>query len=537
MTNETNPVEQDINDFIEPDLMKIFDELSFKEKWAQVREWLKEPKDSGKYKWAKLQMLRLLSPVLSVVVPLVAIGLMVLLSNIKPEQNQSIVVNVIEPTPIEELEEIIEEPVQEIIETPIITEIQTDVMAECPSLPTDTISPPAEVASVQPAPFDSVAIIKSPVMMKSIMGSRNPGAQGAAIGKYGGSDKTQLAVLRALRWLAKNQNTDGTWGKDKPAMTALAVLAYLAHGDTPSSEEFGSVVERALRYLIEAQEPSGRFKGRDGHDYTHPIVTYAISEAYGMTKNPTLKEVAINALKVIVKGQNQSGGFNYGLVPSERDDTSYMAWCVQALKAGKIAELDYEIEGYGKCMTNSIRGFKKNYGEKDGYGGFGYVGPSSNHGLSGAGVLCLQFLGQGKSKEVRNALPMLQKNFAFNWETPPSGSVVYYWYYITQACFQEGGAIWDDWNKQFSPALVKVQKVIDKTQSGYVDNTGQPQDIGSWISPAASEHNGGNGEMMDTTLCALQLMVFYRYLPSTQRVVDDEIKQELKDNDIKIEIN
>ena len=65
-----------------------------------------------------------------------------------------------------------------------------------------------------------------------------------------------------------------------------------------------------------------------------------------------------------------------------------------------------------------------------------------------------------------------------------------------------------------------------------------PPDIGYWDSPSASEHHGGGGapieavawndgkevpvkgtlggRVQDTALCALQLMVFYRYLPTFQ---------------------
>jgi len=518
------------------DLMKLFDELSFRDKWKRVSEGLKQPKESGEHKWAKLQMLRLLAPAMSVFVPLLAIALMTVLAQFDPEPAKTVQVTVIEPEPIEELEKIVE-PEIDPPQTPEPTEVTMDISADMPSLPTETVSPPADVASVQPAEFDSVAIIKSPVQMRGMLGSRTPGARGAALGKYGGGGAGQVAVLRSLRWLAKNQAKDGSWGASKPAMTGLALLAYLAHGDTPESEEFGSVVESGMRYLTEAQQPSGRFKGADGHDYTHPIATYALAEAYGMTKNPTVKEAAIKALKEIVKGQNPSGGFNYNLIPTTRDDTSYMAWCVQALKAAKIAGLSYDVEGLDACMKKAVLGFRKNYGEKDGYGGFGYVGPSSSHGLSGAGALCMQFLGEAKSKEVRNTIPALQQNFPFDWANPKGGSPIYYWYYITQAYFQEGGAAWDGWNKQFQAPLTAAQKVIGKDASGYVDHKGQPQEIGSWTSPAKGEHTSGNGEVMDTILCTLMLEVFYRYLPTFQQIPEQEIQKEIgTKDDIQIEI-
>jgi len=121
----------------------------------------------------------------------------------------------------------------------------------------------------------------------------------------GATAASERAVLNALRWLKSVQEEDGAWslasgggpvGKHStgatPAMTGLALLAYLAHGETPNSEEFGPTVEKGLRWLQRAQESDGRFSGRDNHDYSHPIATFALCEAYGMTKNPLLAPVA-----------------------------------------------------------------------------------------------------------------------------------------------------------------------------------------------------------------------------------------------------
>jgi len=517
----------------EHDLMKLFDELSFRQKWKRVFAGLKLPKESGENKWARLQMTRLLSPVMAVIVPLLMLGLITLFSKFGPEPVRTVQVKVIDPETMEKLEEI-EEPEFVPPEPPDPIDIQMDFSLNAPAMPTDVAAPPAEAVSVQPAEFDSVAMVKSPVIMRGMLGSRSPGAQGAALGQFGGGH-TSEAVLRALRWLAKNQHRDGSWGVTKPAMTALAILAYLAHGDTPASEEFGKTVEAGLRFLTDAQLPNGRFKGADGHDYTQPIAAYALAEAAGMTRVPKIKEAAIKAVEEVVKGQNKSGSFNYNLVPSERNDLSYVGWCVQAMKAAHIAGFDSDISGLEAAMKKAVDGCRVHYNANSSSAGFGYGGGGQD-GLSGVGVLCMQFLGESKSKEVRNALAGLNR-WDFNWETPPAGSIIYYWYYITQAYFQEGGKMWDEWNKKFSYGLIKAQEIVSKTDSGYVDHKGQPQEIGSWKSPAKNEHTGGNEIVMDTILCTLMLEVYYRYLPTFQQIPDEEIKKEIKDDkDIQIEI-
>ncbi|MFU8781398.1 MAG: prenyltransferase/squalene oxidase repeat-containing protein, partial [Kiritimatiellia bacterium] len=295
----------------------------------------------------------------------------------------------------------------------------------------------------------------------------------------------------------------------------------------PERFEFGTVVEKAIRFLVSAQEPNGHFRGRDGHDYTQPIAAYALAEAYGMTKVPMVKEAAIKAIRTVATGQNPTGSFNYNLKPSDRDDLSYAAWCVQALKAATIAGLEKDVPEIKLAMQRSIAGVKGHFRASGDAGVFGYSrGGGGRPGLTGAGVLCLQFLGDAKSNEVRRGLAGLA-SYPFDWENPAAGSIVYYWYYNTQAYFQEGGKMWDDWNAQFSRPLAAVQNVISKEASGYVDHKGVPHEIGFWVSPAPREHTGGNGEVMDTILCTLMLEVYYRYLPTFQQIPQEVIEQEL----------
>ncbi len=511
-------------------LMEIFDELSFKEKWHKVGEGLKAPKDSGDYKWAKLQVQRLSAPLAALLVPILAIIILMSIA-VTGVAKKEIQVEILDPEPIEELEEI-EELIEEFeppepVEMDVPDDVSlTDVTADVPSPPQDF--------SPKPAELDAVALTRSPVILRGVLGSRNPGAIGAALAGYGGSGKTEAAVLRALRWLKKNQNDDGSWKKTKPAMTALALLTFLAHGETPASEEFGSTVEAAIKWLVNNQTEAGRFKGRDGHDYSHPIATYALCEAYAMTKIPMVKYAAEKAMDIVIKGQHESGGWDYGCKQTLRDDTSYMGWCAQALKAGYLA--DIEIEDVDMHMRLAADGFRKNYGGSEGYGGFGYTGPGNkNAGLTGVGVLCMQLLGAAKAPEVRGGLNSLEAT-TFNWEGGGVHNKNYYWYYVTQAKFHEGGDVWNRWNRTFSPVLVKEQTVIPKDKSGYVDHKGKPHEIGWWeMEHGITGHT--DGEVMDTCLCALQLQVYYRYLPTFKAPKDiDEEELSLTDDDEDIEI-
>lgn len=500
----------------EYDIMNLFDELTFGEKWARVREGLRAEPGSGEYKWAKLQMLRLLSPISAVVVPVLILLFVMFLATITPPPQTKINVTIMEPEPIEELDDI-EEIIEEPPEPPEVVEIEfepNDVMGINGS---ESIQGPDADFSPQPAKFDSVAMIRSPVIFKGMYGSRNPGARGQLLGQGGGGNATEGCVLRALRWLKKNQNEDGSWddkGAPKTGMTAAALLTYLAHGETPASPEFGYTVEGAIRFLIDNQKADGRFNHVDGHEYSHPMAAYALSEAFGLTKVPMVQEAAYKAVKIVVKGQNTKGGWNYNC-RGERNDVSYMGWCAQSLKAALLAKVfpTDEEEMLIKACKKAVDGFKANYKKLGDYqGGFGYTGPGVK--LTGIGVLCMQLHGASNSEEVRSGLNWIMKNRKVSWDDPKGKT--YVWYYCTQAVFQNGGEMWKQWNAQFSPALVQHQTKQSKAESGYVDHQGAPQETGFWDCPAGG--HGSGIRVLDTCLSALQLMVYYRYLPTFKAV-------------------
>jgi len=523
--------EVDIFEKHQNDLMEMFDEASFYEKWRRVYAGLKMPLKSGPHKWARLQMLRLLAPIMAVVFPVFMLFVIILFSRLDPKTDRTAIIKIIDPVPPEIIDPIVEPPVIEEIKLPDPVEIKI-INHIAPPQPNEIVHPPQDV-TVQQSVCDSVLMTKCTIKMSDIFSSRSPGARSAAIARYtGNGTMTEKYVLRALRYLKKHQRSDGSWGKDRVAITSMAVLAYLAHGETAASPEFGSTVRSAITFIVDAQQSDGRFAGRDGNDYTQPIAAYALAESFAVTKMPHLKKAAIKAVIPVVQGQNASGGFNYKLVPSNRNDTSYMGWCVQALKAAKMAELNGNVPGLKACMHKSIAGFRANYGEHDGYGGFGYTAKNAGSGLSGVGVLSLQFLGAADTREYKCGLAGLSK-WRFDWDHPDkcgfSGhSFLYYMYYTTQAKFQQGGRSWREWDRQFAPALMNNQKIVRKDVSGYVDHTGRPREIGSWDSPSASEHTGGN-DIMPTILCTLMLEVYYRYLPTFMIVPKDNVEEEIAD--------
>lgn len=390
-------------------------------------------------------------------------------------------------------EEIIKE--LEKVDTPIETEVVTDVPMDSPM--TDAAADSPDIGSDANSPMTGfeVAMAKSPLVMKGLYANRTKAGRGKGLSTFGGSKAGEEAVMRALRWLKANQDEDGSWKtvdkSDPTAMAGLALLCYLAHGETPASQEFGQTVEKAMKYIVSKQTSEGHF----GRDYTHGICTYAISEAFGLTKIIALKDSMDKAVEVIVKGQQQGGGYDYKFAAGPRWDLSVSGWMYQAMKAAKMAGSHNEkLEDAIKKGTEFLRRTAHQLGA-----GFGYTKADSTPSMTGAGTLCLQLMGKADCPEVKDGLRWMNNSsdeiFQPKWE-PEGKNHVYAWYYITQAKFQAGGDDWKKWNAKFSPMLIRAQIVEGP--------------LGHWEGKDA--HGGGKVHM--TAFSCLMLEVYYRYLPT-----------------------
>jgi len=492
---------------IHPILLELFDEITLPETVRRTLHGLRQPKTTGEYKWARLQMRRLLSPLSAVIVPLLVILLVALLA--KPQQDEQFIGTRLLPKPIappklDEKPELIETTPPDLVFTPPAITVSTVSSTElAPPEPVRAPAPDHSIASIS-----GVADIRCPVSMPGIYSSRAAVAGGGSGAlTSGASAASERAVLNALRWLKSVQEEDGAWslasgggpvGKYSkgatPAMTGLALLAYLAHGETPNSEEFGPTVEKGLRWLQRAQESDGRFSGRDNHDYSHPIATFALCEAYGMTKNPLLAPVVSRAVQVIIDGQNPRGGWTYNCEPVPRNDLSYTGWCVQAIKAAKLANVP--CDGLDEALNRSVSGLIANASPE---GGFGYTSPGRSH-LTAVGVLGLQLLGYKAPRHISRGLAVLQ-DATCKWDEPLGRNPIYYWYYITQAKRLAGGRHWELWNREFSSEMTGTQIVL----AGAGEDG---KDIGYWESASDAEHC--KSRVYNTTLCTLSLEVYYK---------------------------
>ena len=391
------------------------------------------------------------------------------------------------------------------INRPIIDVIQTTSTA------TDFKVPPQQTPPNLPNPTDltkptgNIATIGGglgslPGVMKCRLG---PG-KAKAMTDNKMKPKAEQAVLRGLAWLQKNQASDGSWGdSNKGAMTGLALLCFLGHGETPQSQQFGYTVNKAVEWILtngaanEGRLCMSKSFAKQPDAYEHAICTYALGEYYTMTQDPNVKELFKQAIGYIVQGQGLDGGWMYSYDKSA-GDLSVSGWQIQALKAAHLSKLGiYEVD---QALDKAMAYLEHSKGPK---GGYGYRGPADKYSLSGVGILC-QLFWKGERAKLKKGMEWVlletEKNEPVKYQGPKAD--LYAWYYHTQACLMFGGSAWTKWNNWFQDEIVNAQAAD-----------------GSWppmAAPGVFNMQNGNGmsaTVYRTTLCILMLEVFYRYVP------------------------
>src|SRR5579871_3615658 len=153
--------------------------------------------------------------------------------------------------------------------------------------------------------------------------------------------KTPLdqAIDRALDFLHEKQDTEGAWGAGyrggkNPAITALAVMAFMSAGNIPGEGRHGDVIRKGIQYVLRNQAPNGLFGSEGNYEmYAHGICTLMLAEAIGMTDGKLADEIRgalERGVKVILKAQRKSGynkgGWRYRAFYGDDADISVTGW-------------------------------------------------------------------------------------------------------------------------------------------------------------------------------------------------------------------
>ena len=293
-------------------------------------------------------------------------------------------------------------------------------------------------------------------------GGRGSGSRKALVTKYGGSRNTEIAVLAALDWLARHHNSNGSWSlghfnshcvgtqctgpgsvESDVAATSVCLLPFLAAGETHKTKgPYHELVNQSLYWLMKRQGPDGDLSAKSQHQmYTHALATITLCEAYGMTKDQKIGDVAQRAVIFIERAQVfQTGGWRY--IPNDPTggDTSVLGWQIMALHSAQLAGLTVNtqtLENAKKWLAVVSKGSM--------HGMFAYQ-PYKNPTptMTAIGMLSWQYLG------MRQDDPAMVEGMHYLLQNLPDNGMrnTYYWYYGTQAMHNLMGKHWDTWNRE-----------------------------------------------------------------------------------------
>ena len=298
------------------------------------------------------------------------------------------------------------------------------------------------------------------------------------------SPQAEKAIDGALKYLARRQNTDGSWGeKYRAASTSLSLMAFMLKGHFPAKGTHGEQLDRAVKYLIQQTRLRGGYVGVNM--YEHGLTTLALAEVWGMSRRDEIRQALKRTVGVILRSQSSSGGWRY--LPRPYDaDISVTVMQIVALASAKEAGIYVPNKVIEKARSY-VKRLQVKY-----VGGFGYTGPTSpGFARSAAGVMSLLMTGDRDSKEVLLGLEYLRRL-----PVTKFGKESHYYYghyYAVQAMYQAGESHYQQWYPKIQKALLAKQR-----------------SDGSWT-------GGSGGTTYATSMSILILGVPYRYLPIYQR--------------------
>ncbi len=378
-------------------------------------------------------------------------------------------------------------------------------------------------------------------------GSGKFGRRGGGGGPGAGTPFNK-AVDDALDWLKNHQNADGFWscagfasqcGKqgndtrcDGPGseqfdtgVTALALLAFLGHGDTHKSGTYRTTVRNGLKYLVDVQQADGNFGDEAVFQYTydHIIATLAMVEAYALTRDNLFRKPAAKGLEYMYTIRNKDGAWRYSKHSPEMitrpNDMSVTGWAIMVMTSAKDCGLPLDklaLEDaflFLEDMTDPVTGVTGYFDrgtQPPRLPGLEATWPNElTESMTAVGVLCRIF-GDPELKRPGNVdlvnrgidiltrLPPLWANDA------PGRRDFYYWYYGTYALYQcntpalpKGKQAWKSWEDTLLPNIAEHQHRDGERK-------------GSW-DPQHDPWGGEGGRVYSTAILCLTMEVYYRY--------------------------
>jgi hypothetical protein len=342
--------------------------------------------------------------------------------------------------------------------------------------------------------------------------------------------RVETAVDQGLQWLAQQQADDGSFPSDEiaqPAVTSMAVMAFLSRGHTPGHGPYGGRISRAIDYVLSTQRrpgyfsllpvtpPSQHLTPSQTVTYNHAIAGFMLGEVYGMTAGEQSRKVEAALAKALVFHRevqarkkthaSDHGGWRYGYPesPNGASDMSVTGWALMFLRSARNAEFNVPKQYFDEGMDFVERCYEPDATLRE-QGVFRYrplaSAPTENLqptlANTASAMLTLTLGGRHEHEGVAAGVGWFR---AREYPRPWQGAYFYLsTYYSSQAMAQVGGEAWSEIFPQIARNLLEEQA-----------------DSGAWPPGSGTEERFGS--TYSTSLAILALTPAYQLLPIYQR--------------------
>lgn len=316
------------------------------------------------------------------------------------------------------------------------------------------------------------------------------------------TDETETAIKKGLAYLASRQSKDGSFqesgdlGSYPTSMTALAGLALVSSGCTPTQGEYAPQLRKSLTYAIESAKRNGLIC-RDGSEasrsmYGHGFTMLFLAQVMGMEEDPErlarIRSVLRKGVELTERSQSRLGGWLY-TPDMDGDEGSVTVTQVQALRAARNAGVAVPKKVIDRAMSYLEKSVQPD-------GGIAYrVGMrGSRPPITAAAVACWFNAGEYENPLARKALRYCKANIGVGQNQGGVwGHFFYAHLYLSQVMYLSGEKDWDEYFPKMRDYLLSTQN-----------------EDGSW--------NGDSvGQVYGTSIALLILQLPYNNLPIMQR--------------------
>jgi hypothetical protein len=340
--------------------------------------------------------------------------------------------------------------------------------------------------------------------------------------------RIERSIDGGLQWLAAQQAEDGSFPSNpvgQPAVTSLAVMAFLSRGHLPGEGRYGRQLDRAIDFVLAQQSrrgyfsqlqvapPTGHLKPSQTLVYNHCIAGFMLGEVYGMTSGERSRRIEEALSKALLFSRSvqtrqkqhpdEIGGWRYAYPdsPAANSDLSVTGWALMFYRSARNAEFEVPKQYFDEGLDFVERCYVTDATDRE-EGVFGYrplsVQADARPSLAntGSAILALILGGRHESEMVRTGVDWFSTR-----EYPASNKAGHFYlatYYSSQAMAQVGGATW---NRVF-PQIVE-RLLTEQTPNG------------SW--PPGRGNEVSFGSCYSTSLAVLALTPPYQLLPIYQR--------------------